>query len=167
MRSTWYNTANRVVAQRHHGSVVFTCSQFNHTIEGLISVAATCKMIRRSILVSAFVISSSSRNLVLVPWGFHRCFLAVQQCWCMHQQQSMKQRTYVPPCALGRVPIAGYVCSPHGMLLLGSDCRDLGQNCVFPESCMSSQKQNGPVLKSSQTRTSFHLCKTHRYCTDY
>ena len=115
----------------------------NNTFGGLIAVVSTWKMIRSSILVSAFVTSSSTRKRLShrraranLSWaGLHRsrCTAAVLLC----TSSTRHETAHVPSsCALKRAPIAGYVCSPHGMLMLlvRSGCRGSGQSRAFPRS---------------------------------
>ena len=84
------------------------------------------------------ITSSSSRKRVLVPLGSRRsrCIAVL-----LYASTTKHETAHVPSCALERAPIAGCLCSPHGMLLVGSDCRGSGQNRVVPQSCASSKNK--------------------------
>ena len=94
-------------------------------------MVSTWKMIRSAIFVSALAISVELAQPCVGAVG---CSTApAVHLFIMCAATTTHLTAHVPSCALGRAPIAGYVCSPHGMLLLGSDCRGSGQNRVFPQ----------------------------------
>ena len=62
----------------------------------------------------------------------------------LYASKTQHETAHVPSCALERAPIAGYVFSPQGIHLFGSDCRGSSQNRVLSQSCASGRKKDGP-----------------------
>ena len=107
-------------------SVVFPCSQFNkphicgvHMEDDTPFRPRLGELPHRRVRANAYDDIVDLAQLVSVPLGFHR-----SRCTCVHQQQSMKQRTY------HHVRWNG--CRSPGMLRLGSDCRDSGSKSCLP-----------------------------------
>ena len=132
--------------QEHTVSCLYVES-IENTIGDLMSMVSTWRMIRSAVFVSVLVISVELAQPCMVLWygAFIGCFTAPVV--LQRAATTTHLAAHVPSCALGYAPIAGYVCSPHGMLLLGSNCRGAGQNRVFPQSCVSNQKKNWAYAK--------------------
>lgn len=106
------NTAINRVCDTRIQSVVLTCSQFIDTLGGHPSMVSTWRM-TRSLCAWRLSYRSSLRKLEFVPVGFLNA-PAVQQ-YLLCATTTGHQTAHVPSRVQERVPIAWYVCSPHGM----------------------------------------------------
>ena len=109
-------------------------------------MVSTWRMIRSAVFVSAL---ATSVELAQTCVGLG--FFTAPAAHIVHKLCAVTTgdlTAHVPSHARGRAPIAGYVCSPHEMFFLRSVVVaarvNTSQNRVFPRSCASRKKKNGP-----------------------